>query len=84
MPAIAHSFSGRTFEEDDLAAIEHCLVDKQGRTVDLRLSEHWDIEAARDFFRKAVATAGAPMRVTLDGHWPSHRALFELRREARI
>jgi transposase-like protein len=24
------------------------------------------------------------MKVTLDGHYPSHRALFELRREARI
>jgi len=24
------------------------------------------------------------MKVTLDGHYPSHRALFELRREARV
>ena len=59
-------------------------VDKRGRTVDFRLSEHGDIEAAKAFFRKALMTSGAPMKVTLDGHYPSHRALFELRREARI
>ena len=59
-------------------------VDKQGRTVGFRLSEHRNIEAAKDFFRKALLTSGAPMKVTLDGHYPSHRALLELRREARI
>ena len=59
-------------------------VDKRGRTVDFRLSEHRDIEAAKAFFRKAILTSGAPMKVTLDGHHPSHRALFELRREARV
>jgi transposase-like protein len=59
-------------------------VDKRGRTVDFRLSEHRDIEAAKAFFRKALLRSRAPMKVTLDGHWPSHRALFELRREARI
>ncbi len=59
-------------------------VDQQGRTVDFRLSEHRDIEAAKDFFRKVLLSTGAPMKVTLDGHYPSHRALFELRREARI
>jgi len=59
-------------------------VDKRGRTVDFRLSEHRDIEAAKAFFRKAILTSGAPMKVTLDGHYPSHRALFELRREARV
>jgi transposase-like protein len=59
-------------------------VDKRGHTIDFRLSEHRDIEAAKAFFRKALATAGAPVRVTLDGHYPSHRALFELRWEARV
>ena len=59
-------------------------VDKRGLTVDFRLSEHRDIEAAKEFFRKVLPTSGAPMKVTLDGHYPSHRALFELRREARI
>lgn len=32
-------------------------ADKRGRTVDVRLSEHRDIEAAKDFFRKALVTA---------------------------
>ncbi len=59
-------------------------VDKHGRTVDFRLSEHRDIEAAKEFFRKALLTSGAPTKVSLDGHYPSHRVLFELRREARI
>ena len=59
-------------------------VDKRGKTIDFRLSEHRDIEAAKAFFRKALLTSGAPTRVTLDGHWHSHRALFELRREARV
>ena len=59
-------------------------VDKHGRTVDFRLSEHRNIAAAKDFFRKALLSSGAPMKVTLDGHYPSHRALFGLRREARI
>ena len=59
-------------------------VDKHGRTVDFRLSEHRNIDAAKDFVRKALLTSGAPMKVTLDGHYPSHRALFELRREAWI
>jgi transposase-like protein len=59
-------------------------VDKRGHRIDFRLSEHRDIEAAKAFFRKALATAGTPMRVTLDGNYPSHRAHFELRREARV
>jgi transposase-like protein len=58
--------------------------DKRGQTVDFRLSEHRDIEAAKAFFGKALLTSGAPMRVTLDGHWPSHRAIFGLRRDARV
>jgi transposase-like protein len=33
-------------------------VDQQGRTVDFRLSAHRDIEAAKDFFRKALMTSG--------------------------
>ena len=59
-------------------------VDKHGRTVDFRLSEHRNIEAAKDFLRKALSTSGAPMKGTLGGHYGSHRALFELRREAWV
>ena len=58
-------------------------VDKQGRTVDFYLSKTRGITAAQCFFRKATAThAGRlPKKVTLDGHWPSHRALRLLRKE---
>ena len=58
-------------------------VDKQGRTVDFLLREDRGIAAAQAFFRKAFASHPnrPPRKVTLDGHWPSHRALRLLRRE---
>jgi transposase-like protein len=58
-------------------------VDKQGRTVDFLLRQDHGIAAAQDFFRKAFAAHAnrPPQKVTLDGHWPSHRALRLLRRE---
>jgi len=55
-----------------------------GHTVIFRLSEQRDIEAAKAFFRRALAIAGDPMKVTLDWHYPSHRAQFELLREAQV
>jgi transposase-like protein len=59
-------------------------VDKQGRTIDFLLRPDRGIAAAQAFFRKAVATNGGhgPRKVTLDGHAPSRRALWLLRREA--
>ena len=58
-------------------------VGKQGRTVDFRLSETRGIEAAKAFFRKALAShpERPPRKITLDGHVPSHRAVRLLRRE---
>jgi len=58
-------------------------VDKQGRTVDFHLSATRGIEAAKTFFRKALAAhpARPPRKITLDGHVPSHRAVRLLRRE---
>jgi transposase-like protein len=58
-------------------------VDKQGRTIDFYLSRARGIAAAKAFFRKALATHNGlgPLKVTLDGHQPSHRALRLLRRE---
>jgi transposase-like protein len=58
-------------------------VDKQGRTIDFYLSKTRGIAAAQAFFRKALATHSGhgPLKVTLDGHQPSHRALRLLRRE---
>jgi transposase-like protein len=42
------------------------------------------IAAAQPFFRRAVATnlGRGPRKITLDGHMPSRRALWLLRREA--
>ena len=58
-------------------------VDKLGRSIDFYLSETRGIEAAKTFFRKALATQSgrAPHMITLDGHVPSHRAVRLLRRE---
>lgn len=58
-------------------------VDKKGQTVDFLLRDDRGIEAAQAFFRKAFASHPnrPPRKVTLDGHWPSHRALRLLRRE---
>lgn len=58
-------------------------VDKHGRTVDFLLRPDRGIAAAQAFFRKALASHSAhpPLKITLDGHWHSHRALRLLRRE---
>jgi transposase-like protein len=58
-------------------------VDKRGRTVDFLLREDRGIAAAQAFFRKAFSSHPnrPPRKVTLDGYWPSHRALRLLRRE---
>jgi putative transposase len=54
-------------------------VDKQGRTIDFRLSERRDIEAAKRFFTRAVQRHGAPERITLDGYPATHAAVAELK-----
>src|ERR1035438_10344497 len=58
-------------------------VDKHGKTVDFLLRRDRDITAAQAFFRKALASnlPRVPRKVTLDGHVPSRRALWLLRRE---
>ena len=58
-------------------------VDKHGKTVDFLLRRDRGIAAAQAFFRKALATNAprVPRKVTLDGHVPSRRALWLLRRE---
>jgi IS6 family transposase len=57
-------------------------VYKHGKTIDFRLRPDRGIAAAQAFFRKALATQAprVPRKVTLDGHVPSHRALWLLRR----
>ena len=54
-------------------------VDRDGNTVDFRLSPKRDVAAAKAFFRKALRTQGrAPVSITLDGHAASHRAVREM------
>jgi len=54
-------------------------VDRDGNTVDFRLSPKRDVAAAKAFFRKALRTQGrAPMSITLDGYAASHRAVREM------
>ena len=54
-------------------------VDREGKTVDFRLSANRDVKAAKAVFRKALQTQGrAPVSITLDGYAASHRAVREL------
>ena len=67
-------------------AVRFCpyrAVDKLGRTVDFLLRPDRGMAAAQAFFREALAsrTDHPPLKITLDGHWHSHRALRLLRRE---
>src|SRR5215216_384670 len=43
-------------------------VDKQGHTVDFFLSEHRDIESAKQFFSRAIERRGAPEKITVDAY----------------
>ena len=63
---------------------QYRAVDKQGKTIDFLLRPDRGIAAAQAFLRKAVATnlGHGPRKVTLDGHVPSRRTLWLLRREA--
>ena len=54
-------------------------VDKQGLTVDFYLSGNRDVEAAKQFLRKAMKNQRAPTKITLDAYAASHRAVTELK-----
>ena len=59
-------------------------VDRDGHTVDFRLSPNRDVTAVKAFLRKALHTQGrAPVSVTLDGYVASHRAVREMANEDR-
>jgi transposase-like protein len=60
-------------------------VDKHGKTVDFLLRRDRGIAAAQTFFRKALISVAprVPRKIRLDGHVPSQRALWLLRREHR-
>jgi transposase-like protein len=57
-------------------------VDRDGKTVDFRLSARRDVAATTAFFRKAIKRQGcAPRTITLDGYAASHRAVHEMKVE---
>ena len=60
-------------------------VDKHGITFDLVLRRDRGIAAAQAFFRKALQSTAprVPRKVTLDGHVPSRRASWLLRKKHR-
>jgi len=53
-------------------------VDKQGLTVDFYLSGNRDVEAAKQFLRKAMKNQRVPTKIALDAYAASHRAVTEL------
>ncbi len=55
-------------------------VDRDGKTVDFRLSAKRDVAAAKAFFKKAIKSQGrAPHTINLDGYAASHRAVREMK-----
>jgi transposase-like protein len=60
-------------------------VDRDGNTVDFRLSGRRDVGAARAFFRKAMKSQGSPPgTITLDGYAASHRAVREMKADGEL
>ena len=60
-------------------------VDREGKTVDFRLSTKRDVAAAKAFFRKAIKSQGStPPTITLDGYAASHRAVREMTAEGQL
>jgi transposase-like protein len=61
------------------------VVDRDGNTMDFRLSRKRNVTAAKAFFRKALKTQGrVPLSITLDGYAASHRAVREMPAEDMI
>jgi transposase, IS6 family len=61
-------------------------VDKQGHTVDFRLSQNQDKKAARQFFRKALSKASnpKPKKITTDGHLAYPAAMTGLKKSGKL
>src|SRR5271168_3343924 len=60
-------------------------VDREGKTVDFRLSSKRDVAAAKAFFRKGNKDQGStPRTITLDGYAASHRAVREMKAEGQM
>jgi len=59
-------------------------VDKQGLTVDFYLSRKRDVEAAKQFLRKAMKNQRVPTKITLDAYAASHRAVAALKKNGEL
>ena len=60
-------------------------LDREGQTVDFRLSTKRDVAAAKAFFRKAIKSQGStPRTITLDGYAASHRAVREMKADGQL
>ena len=60
-------------------------VDREGNTVDFRLSGRRDVGAAKAFFRKAMKSQrSSPGTITLDGYAASHRAVREMKADGEL
>ena len=59
-------------------------VDKQGFTIDFYLSRKRDVEAAKQFLRKAMNNQRVPTKITLDAYAASHRAVAELKNDGEL
>jgi transposase-like protein len=60
-------------------------VDREGRTVDFRLSSRRNVAAAKAFLRKACRSQRVPpSSITLDGYAASHRAVREMQAQGEL
>jgi transposase-like protein len=62
-------------------------VDREGRTVEFRLSPRRNVAAAKAFLRKACRSQDAPpssISITLDGYAASHRAVREMQDQGEL
>ena len=60
-------------------------VDRDGKTVDFRLSARRDVATAKAFFRKAITSQGStPRTITLDGYVASHRAVRDMKVDGQL
>lgn len=60
-------------------------VDRDGRTIDFRLSPRRNVAAVKAFLRKARKSQNAPpSSITLDGYAASHRAVREMKAQGEL
>ena len=60
-------------------------VDREGETVDFRLSSKRDVASAKAFFRKAIRSQDSgPRTITLDGYAASHLAVREMKVDGEL